>query len=130
MAKHGFGWGYTWTKAFLQSRGLIEIARTRGAHRRKRPRRPMEGMMLHQDASKHIWLEGQPALDLVATMDDGTSAITSLFLVEEEGTASSLRGLAESFARKGLPMALYTDRGGHVFFAPDAGGKVGRSKPT
>jgi transposase len=130
VRSHGFGWGYTWTKTFLQSRGLIAKAKTRGAHRRKRPRRAMAGMMLHQDASKHVWLEGQPPLDLVATMDDATSEITSLFLIEEEGTASSFRGLAETFAKKGLPMALYTDRGGHYFFTPQAGGKVDRSKPT
>ncbi len=130
VREHKFAWGYTWTKTFLQSRGLIVKAKTRGAHRRKRPRRAMAGMMLHQDASKHVWLAGRPSLDLVATMDDATSEITSLFLVEEEGTASSFQGLAETFATKGLPMALYTDRGGHYFFTPEAGGKVDRDKPT
>ncbi len=44
---------YTWTKLFLQRRGLIEAAPRRDAHRRKRPRRPLPGMMLHQDASRH-----------------------------------------------------------------------------
>ena len=44
---HNFNWGYTWTKAFLQSKGLLERAKRRGAHRRKRPRRPLPGMMLH-----------------------------------------------------------------------------------
>ena len=48
---HGFRWGYTWTKTYLQDRGLLAKAPRRGAHRRKRPRRPMVGMMLHQDAS-------------------------------------------------------------------------------
>ena len=48
---HGFRWGYTWTKTFLHGRGLIPPAPRRGAHRRKRPRRPLAGMMLHQDAS-------------------------------------------------------------------------------
>ena len=38
---HRFTWGYTWTKIFLQSKGLLERAKRRGAHRRKRPRRPM-----------------------------------------------------------------------------------------
>jgi hypothetical protein len=28
------------------------------AHRKKRPRRPMVAMMLHQDASTHAWLPG------------------------------------------------------------------------
>ena len=48
VGDHNFAWGYTWTKAFLQSKGLLERARRRGAHRRKRPRRPLPGMMLHQ----------------------------------------------------------------------------------
>ena len=45
---HNFAWGYTWTKAFLQSKGLLERAKRRGAHRRRRPRRPFPGMLLHQ----------------------------------------------------------------------------------
>jgi hypothetical protein len=48
---HAFTWGYTWTKVFLQSMGLLSRAKPRGAHRRKRPRRPLAGMMLHQDGS-------------------------------------------------------------------------------
>jgi hypothetical protein len=46
--RHGFRWGYTWTKTYLQGRGLLARAPRRGAHRRKRPRRPMLGMLLHQ----------------------------------------------------------------------------------
>ena len=45
---HQFAWGYTWTKTFLQSKGLLEKARRRGAHRRKRPRSPLPGMMLQR----------------------------------------------------------------------------------
>ncbi len=58
---HAFSWGYSWTKAFLQSKGLLERARRRGAHRRKRPRRPMPGMMLHQDGSRQC-VAWRPAL--------------------------------------------------------------------
>lgn len=124
---HHFVWGYTWTKTFLHSKGLLERAKRRGAHRRKRPRRPMLGMMLHQDGSKHEWLFGQPALDLIVTLDDATSAILSAFLVEEEGTASTFRALAEVFGEHGLPLSLYTDRGSHYFYTPEAGGKVDRT---
>jgi len=81
-------------------------------------------MMLHQDGSRHDWLQGQPPLDLIVTMDDATSQVLSAFLVEEEGTASSLRGLAETFGAHGLPLSLYTDRGSHYFYTPEAGGKV------
>jgi transposase len=127
---HGFGWGYTWTKTFLHAKGLLQRAPRRGAHRRTRPRRPLPGMMLHQDGSRHAWLGGRPALDLIVTMDDATSEVLSAFLVEEEGTASTFRGLAEVFGRHGLPLSLYTDRGSHYFHTPEVGGKVDRSRPT
>jgi transposase len=73
--RHGFRWGYTWTKTQLHAAGLVVRAKRRGAHRRKRPRKPCEGMMLHQDASRFAWLAGEPPLDLVATMDDATSEL-------------------------------------------------------
>jgi transposase len=130
VGDHAFGWGYTWTKTFLHSKGLLERAKRRGAHRRKRPRRPLPGMMLHQDGSRHEWLGGQPQLDLIVTMDDATSAILSAFLVEEEGTASTFRALQEVFGRHGLPMSLYTDRGSHYFHTRQAGGKVDRTHLT
>ena len=127
---HRFAWSYSWTKAFLQSRNLLPKAERRGAHRRKRPRRPLPGMMLHQDASRHAWLSDGPALDLVVTMDDATSEIYSAFLVEEEGTDSTFRALLEVFGRHGLPLSLYTDRGSHYFHTAEAGGKVDRGQPT
>jgi hypothetical protein len=127
---HRFAWSYSWTKAFLQSRNLLAKAERRGAHRRKRPRRPLPGMMLHQDASRHAWLSDGPALDLVVTMDDATSEIYSAFLVEEEGTDSTFRALLEVFGRHGLPLSLYTDRGSHYFYTSEAGGKVDRGQPT
>ena len=63
-------------------------------------------------------------------MDDATSAILSAFLVEEEGTASTFRGLREVFERHGLPLSLYTDRGAHYFHTTEAGGKAGRAGLT
>ncbi len=91
--------------------------------------------MLHQDGSRHAWLEGepaldlQPALDLIVTLDDATGAIYSAFLVEEEGTASTFRGLKEVFSQHGLPMSLYTDRGPHYFRTTRAG-EIDRGSPT
>jgi hypothetical protein len=84
----------------------------------------MVGMMLHQDGSRHAWLEGRAPLDLIVTMDDATSEIYSAFLVEEEGTQSTFRGLRETIAATGLFCSFYTDRGAHYFFTPKAGGKV------
>jgi Homeodomain-like domain len=101
--------------------GIGERTFRRWRQRFERPRRPMPGMMLHQDGSRHEWLGGQPALDLIVTLDDATSAILSAFLVDEEGTDSTFRGLAEVFGRHGLPLSLYTDRGSHHFYTPEAG---------
>ena len=126
VERHGYKLCYTVTRLTLQQAGLVRPAKRRGAHRRKRPRRPMAGMLLHQDGSKHVWLEGRPSLDLIVTMDDATNEVYSAFLVAEEGTASSLRGLAETIAKHGLFCALYTDRGGHYFHTPEAGGKVSK----
>ena len=121
MRDHGFGWGYTWLKLHLQWACVVPKAPRKGAHRRKRERRPLPGMMLHQDGSRHEWLEGQGALDLIVTMDDATGAIYSAFLIEEEGTASTFRALKEVFSEHGLPMSLYTDRGSHYFRTTKAG---------
>jgi len=87
-------------------------------------------MMLHQDGSRFAWLDGQPQLDLIVTMDDATSTIYSAFLVEEEGTNSSFRGLLETFVALGLPSSLYTDRGSHYFYTPKAGEPVDKQRLT
>jgi transposase len=71
--RYNYKLGYTATRLYLQKTGTVPLAPRRGAHRRKRPRRPMRGMLSHQDGSKHAWLAGQPALDLIITMDDATS---------------------------------------------------------
>ena len=128
--QHGFEWGYTWTKLQLQASGLMGRAKKRGAHRRKRERKPCVGMMLHQDASPFGWLEGAPPLDLVVTMDDATSEIYSAFLIEEEGTVSTLRALLDVFTARGLPSSLYTDRGSHYFLTPKAGEAVDKERLT
>ena len=123
---HGFGWGYTWLKLHLQWSGVVPKAPRKGAHRRKRERRPLPGMMLHQDGSRHAWLEGEPPLDLIVTMDDATGAIYSAFLVEEEGTASTFRALKRGFlAARPADEPLYGSRGA-LFSHPKAGGEIDR----
>ena len=121
---------YTWTKSVLQQRGLVTKAPKRSAHRKKRARRPLPGMLVFQDGSKHAWLPQGPDLDLIVTMDDATSAILSAVLVEEEGTASSFIGLKETIAGQGLFCALYTDRGSHYFYTPKAGEPVDKTRLT
>ena len=90
--RHNYVLGYTVTKLHLQREGLVMRAKTRSAHRKKRPRRPMVGMMLHQDASTHAWLpDDTRKYDLVVTMEDATSALYSAFLVDEEARRRASR---------------------------------------
>jgi len=129
VSEHGFTRSYNWLRLTLQAHGRVTPAPRRGAHRRKRPRRPMVGMMLHQDGSSHAWVAGQ-IWDLIVTMDDATSEIYSAFFVAEEGTMSSFRALSDVIAERGLFCALYTDRASHYWHTPEAGGKVDKDNPT
>jgi transposase len=128
--RHNYWLGYTVTKLALHAAGLVRQAPKRSAHRKKRPRRPLRGMMLHQDGSRHVWIEGLPAMDLIVTLDDATSEIYSMILVEEEGTASTFQALREVIGEHGLFCALYTDRGSHYFHTPKAGEKVSKTQIT
>jgi hypothetical protein len=131
VERHGYTLGYTVTRLALRAAGLVAGAKRRGRHRRRRERRPLPGMLLFQDGSTHRWVPGLASeLDLIVTLDDATGAICSAFLVEEEGTMSSFRGLIETIGAHGLFSAFYTDRGSHYFHTPEAGGKVDKSKPT
>ncbi len=128
-AEHGVSRSYNWVRLTLQAHGRIRPAPRRGAHRRKRPRRPMAGMMLHQDGSRHAWVPGQ-WWDLIVTLDDATSEVYSGFFVAEEGTMSTFRALGEVIAANGLFCSLYADRGSHYWHTPKAGGKVDKDNPT
>src|SRR5438045_7773581 len=119
--RHYYKLGYTVTRLALQGAGLVRPAPKRSAHRKKRPRRPMVGMMLHQDASRFAWLPGDARqYDLVVTLDDATSAVYSGFIVEEEGTASSFRALSEVVERHGQDWDVYTNRGSSCCRSPSA----------
>jgi hypothetical protein len=120
---------YSWVKHRLQEAGLVAKGKAKGAHRRKRERMALPGMMIHQDGSRHEWVAGQQ-WDLIVTMDDATNEHYSMFLVPEEGTASSFRGVAEVIRAKGLFCSFYSDRGSHYWTTPAAGGKVDKESPT
>ena len=127
--EHGGTRSSSWTKKTLQAAGQVTRAPRRGAHRKKRPRTPLPGMMLHQDGSTHEWVPGCQG-DLIVTLDDATSEISSAFVVEEEGTLSSFRGLQEGIETQGLFSSLYTDRGSHYWHTDEAGGKVDKTRLT
>jgi hypothetical protein len=60
VKRHDYVLGYTVTKLALHTAGLVRRAPKRSAHRKKRARRPMRGMLLHQDGSRHAWIAGLP----------------------------------------------------------------------
>lgn len=136
--KHFYAWylrehhgtrSYTWVKNALQGQGVTPKAPGRGKHRKRRERAPLPGMMIHQDGSTHEWVPGQK-WDLIVTMDDATNEHCSMFFVEQEGTQSSLRGVAEVIEQHGLFSSFYSDRGSHYWTTPDAGGKVDKDNLT
>jgi transposase len=125
LMEQGIQRSYTFVKKALQEAGVVKKAKKRGQHRRKRSRRPLPGMMIHQDASSHEWVNGK-MWDLVVTMDDATNEVYSMFFCNEEGTMSSFRGLFQTIEKQGLPCSLYVDRGSHYFLTDKAGGKVSK----
>ena len=128
--EHGIDYSYTWVKRLLQEAGLVAQTRKRGPHRRKRERRPMAGMLLHIDASKHRWLGGEQRHDLLVILDDATSEIYYAQLVEEESTPTALAALREVVEQRGIFCALYTDRGSHFWLTPKEGEIVDRQRLT
>jgi hypothetical protein len=120
---------YSWVKNHLQASGCVVKEQKKGAHRKKRERKPLPGMMIHQDGSRHEWVIGQE-WDLIVTMDDATSEHYDMRFVEEEGTVSSFLGLRKVICDRGLPCTFYSDRGSHYWTTPKAGGKVDKEHPT
>ena len=128
--EHGIELSYTWVKTALQGAGLVNRQRRRGKHRRRRPRRPLPGMLVHIDASKHAWFGDGRYYDLIVLLDDATSEIYYAQLVGEEGTRTLMPAVREVIEKEGIFCALYSDRASHFFVTPKAGGKVDESQVT
>jgi transposase len=128
--EHQIQLSYTWVKKALQGAGLVRRERQRGVHRRRRERRPLPGMLLHIDGSRHQWFQDDRWYDLLVILDDATSEIYYAQLVEEESTMTVLRALREVIEQQGIFCALYSDRASHFFWTPRAGGKVDAERPT
>jgi hypothetical protein len=122
--EHAIALSYTWVKSVLQGAGLVARQRQRGTHRKRRPRRPLPGMLLHIDGSRHRWFQDERGYDLIVILDDATSEIYYAQLTEEESTLTVMAGLKEVIERKGVFCALYSDRGSHFWLTPKPGGKI------
>ena len=120
----GLQLSYSWVKQALQGAGLVARRRRRGAHRRRRPRRPLPGMLLHIDGSKHQWFGDDRWYDLIVVLDDATSQIYYAQLVEEESTLTTMAAFREVIETRGLFCASYSDRASHFFVTRKAGEPV------
>ena len=129
-SEHDINLSYTWVKQALQGAGLVKSRRKRGKHRKRRPRRPLPGMLLHIDASQHRWFCDDRWYDLLVIMDDATSQIYYAQLVEEESTRTVMTALREVIEQKGLFCALYSDRASHFFLTPKTGEPVDHNRVT
>jgi transposase len=130
LEEHEIRLSYTWVQQALQGAGLVAKRRRRGPHRRRRPRRPMPGMLLHIDGSKHQWLQDDRWHDFIVILDDATSEIYYAQLVEEESTRTVMAALREVIETRGLFCSLYSDRGSHFFITQKAGDKVDKHRLT
>ena len=128
--EHGIELSYTWVQKALQGAGLVARRKRRSKHRRRRERRPMPGMLLHIDGSKHQWFGDERWHDLIVILDDATNEIYYAQLVEEESTRTVMAALREVILNQGLFCALYSDRGSHFFVTPKAGEKVDKHRLT
>jgi len=128
--QHQIQLSYTWVKLALQGAGLVARGRKRGVHRKRRPRRPLPGMLLHIDGSRHRWFQDERWYDLIVVLDDATSQIYYAQLVEEESTQTVMAAIWVVIRQQGLFCALYSDRGSHFWHTPKEGGPVDRERLT
>jgi transposase len=128
--EHAIELSYTWVQKALQGAGLVAKRHKRGPHRRRRPRRPLPGMLLHIDGSKHQWFQDDRWHDLIVILDDATTEIYYAQLVEEESTRTVMAGVKEVIETEGLFCALYSDRASHFFVTKKAGEKVEKYRLT
>lgn len=119
--EHGIGLSYSWVIKALQEAGLVARRKKRGPHRKRRPRRPLKGMLLHVDASTHRWLGGRALHDLIAVLDDATSEVYYARLVQQESTETVMAALLETVRKQGVFCSLYADRASHMVYTPAAG---------
>ena len=94
QAEHQVELSYSWVKGMLQGAGLVAKGRKRGVHRKRRPRRPLPGMLLHIDGSEHRWFQDERWYDLLDSQQfamDRTGKTTVYFHLNPDGAVTELK---------------------------------------
>ena len=108
--------GRTTLRRILVSAGLSSPRRRRPPkHRVRRQRMPLEGMLIQMDGSYHRWLgEDGPQFTILFAVDDATGHVVNALFCDHEDTSSYFLLMQGLLRRRGIPLALYTDR--HAVF--------------
>src|SRR5262249_14895668 len=117
---------YSWVKGVLQGAGLVARGRKRGVHRKRRERRPLPGMLLHIDGSRHQWFQDERWYDLIVILDDASSEMLRRPAggrgIERDGDGGAARG-----DRTPRGVLRLVQRSRQPFLAHPEGGRQGGS---
>ena len=114
--REGLDMGRTTLRRILVNAGLSSPRRRRPPkHRVRRQRMPREGMLIQMDGSCHRWLgEDGPQFTILFAVDDATGCVPGALFCDHEDTSSYFLLMQGLLRRRGIPLALYTDR--HAVF--------------
>ena len=128
--KHNIHLSYNWVRLALEGAGLVEKRNRRDPHRKRRPRKPLAGMMLHMDGSPHDWFGNGTEYDIVTISDDANNEVYDIALVDEEDGHTCMEMIRNVVEKKGIFCSLYSDRASHFFFTKKAGEEVSKDNLT
>ena len=121
--RDGIDIGRTTLRRILVNAGLSSPRRRRQPkHRVRRPRMPRQGMLIQMDGSHHPWLGDRiPPFTLLIAVDDATGTVVDALFCEKEDAHSYFLLMQRLLQRRGIPLALYTDRHGVFRHTPGSG---------
>ncbi|MCX5686963.1 MAG: ISNCY family transposase [Candidatus Omnitrophica bacterium] len=127
---HDIHLSYNWVRLALEGAGLVEKRNRRDPHRKRRPRKPLVGMMLHMDGSPHDWFGNGAEYDIVTISDDASNEVYDIALVDEEDSHTCMEMIRNTVEKKGIFCSLYSDRASHFFLTKKAGEEVSKDNLT
>ena len=114
--REGIDIGRTTLRAHSAGRRSEQSAPARPPqHRVRRQRMPRAGMLIQLDGSYHRWLaDHSPPFTLLLAVDDATGSVVNALFYEQEDSHNYFLLMQNLLRRRGIPLALYTDR--HAVF--------------